>query len=222
MVRLILNLCYLSVFIACFSQPGWACFPNYSPERFVPQGIQAPDYFLTPSLGKSYEDILESLAEGFRPYAIKEPISILPWEIVSIGLKLQGSFQGYYLLSENKVKGYCLLEEVQTNDPCINEKELQDQLQGKHLLSHYLNTPIPTGLQLEFYEQVKGANVERIAMITAPTHPEHNWKSALPNNRIIVMRSRYPLTFESLVKPWIEKYFELNLPIYLKSYGQTP
>jgi hypothetical protein len=221
-VRLILNLCYLSVFITYFSQPAWACFPNYSPERFVPQGIQAPDYFLLPSLGKPYEDILQSLAEGFRPYAIKESISNLPWEIVSIGLKLQGSFQGYYLLSENKVKGYCLLEKVRGDDPCVYNQELQEQLQGKHLLPHYLNMTIPAGLQLTFYEQVKGQNVERIAIITTPTHPEHEWKSVFPNRRIIVMRARYPLTFESLVKPWIEKYFELNLPIYLKSYGQTP
>lgn len=222
MVRLILNLCYLSVFITCFSQPAWSCFPNYSPERFVPKSVQGPDYAFDFNLNKSFEDITQ-MHTGEYAFSVKKHIlSVPPWELIQVSYDSLGSYLGLYLASENKVKGYCLLEEVQTSDPCINEKELQEKLQGKNLLFHYLNTPIPTGLQLEFYEQVKGTSVERIAMITVPTHPEHDWKSAIPNNRFIVMRSRYPVILEAAVKPWIERYFEVNFPRFQEYYGQTP
>lgn len=222
MVRLILNLCFFSFFIAYLSQPVWACFPNYSPEQFVPNSAQGPDYVFEYNLNKSFEDIAQMHTGEFAFSVKKHILSVPPWELIQVSYESLGSYLGLYLISENKIKGYCLLEKVRGNDPCIYENELQQQLQGKHLIPHYLNTSIPAGLQLEFYEQVKGQNVERIAVITTLTHPDHEWKSVFPNRRIIVMRARYPLILETTVKPWIERFFEENFPNFQRAYGQTP
>jgi len=201
--------------------PAQACFPGYQASKFMPFAPGGGAYYLEKHNGKSYEQLISYNTANYQFDLQLAPLPVEQYQLIKMGQDLNDNYLGIlglYPLKANRIQGYVLLELTAPLDPCLNESIfIQPELQGKHRVFNYLpQLAIPSGLELQFYEQVKGKFVERSAVLVNPSVdtsvPPHS------KSRYLVMSARYHIELEPYIKPEIQRYFESNIPQWSHSW----
>jgi len=196
------------------TQPAWACFPGY--QQYLESRellVNGASFYLEKQNGRSYEQVVSYNQANYRFDLQLLPVPVEQYQLIKLGFA-DGNYSkdtlAIYPLKDNKVQGYVLLELASLLDICDQEADIQKELQDKQRVYNYLpQLPVPAGLELQFYEQVKGKFVERLALLVNPNkdfaQPPHL------RGRYITLRARYRIELEPFIKPEIQRYFEHNL-----------
>ena len=194
-----------------------ACFPGYNREDFLNYNPGSPPLSLKNNQGQTYEYLYKQHSPYYQ-FQVKNTANP-DWKILLMGLESTFSEHtvGIYPLFNNQIKGYVLLESADYVDPCVNETEIQSEIEGKALFPNYLNIDAPEGYQLQIYEQRKGENIIQTALFWYPNQPFANLSYINAN---LTMRAKYHRDLEPQIKELMRAYFVKNIPEWVANHQE--